>query len=135
MENKCPKSGNFIFIVLKVEERIDSSEDIKTSALNGLYNFFCKRCIGMACARKLLVRVLMHNSPAVSRCIAMSATRRAEEAVEKLKEGNPYYSKYADKISKLQQTSAEEFLDRVERVVNPIKDGKSQARYEYATKI
>ncbi|KAH8236802.1 hypothetical protein KR026_011100 [Drosophila bipectinata] len=82
----------------------------------------------MACARKLLQSFVMHNSPAVTRCIAMSATRRAEEAVEKLKESNPYYSKYADKISKLQQTSAEEFLDRVERVVNPIKDGKSQAR-------
>ncbi|KAH8306307.1 hypothetical protein KR018_007386 [Drosophila ironensis] len=82
----------------------------------------------MACARRLLQRVSLNNCLAVNRSIAMSAARRAEEAVEKLKEGNPYYSKYANKIAKLQQTSAEEFLDRVERVLNPIKDGKSQAR-------
>ncbi|XP_016977788.2 ATP synthase mitochondrial F1 complex assembly factor 1 [Drosophila rhopaloa] len=82
----------------------------------------------MACARNLLFRVFLNNSVSLSRTITMSATRRAEEAIEKLKEGNPYYSKYASKIAQLQQTSAEEFLDRVERVVNPIKDGQSQAR-------
>jgi len=82
----------------------------------------------MACARKLPLRVFLNNSLTVNRTITMSAVRRAEEAVEKLKDSNPYYSKYAGKIAKLQQTSAEEFLDRVERVVNPIKDGQSQAR-------
>ncbi|XP_052836873.1 ATP synthase mitochondrial F1 complex assembly factor 1 [Drosophila gunungcola] len=82
----------------------------------------------MACARKLLFRVFPNNSLSVHRTITMSAARRAEEAIEKLKESNPYYSKYAAKIAQLQQTSAEEFLDRVERVVNPIKDGQSQAR-------
>ncbi|BFF92738.1 ATP synthase mitochondrial F1 complex assembly factor 1 [Drosophila madeirensis] len=83
----------------------------------------------MACARKFLFRVLQNNNLAFKRSIAMSQTRRAaEEAVEKLKESNPYYWKYAEKIAKIQQTSAEEFLDRVERVVNPIKDGQSQAR-------
>ncbi|XP_039493065.1 ATP synthase mitochondrial F1 complex assembly factor 1 [Drosophila santomea] len=82
----------------------------------------------MACAKKLLVRVFLNNSLTANRTITMSAARRAEEAIDKLKEDNPYYSKYASKIAKLQQTSAEEFLDRVERVLNPIKDGQSQAR-------
>lgn len=58
----------------------------------------------------------------------MSAQRRAQEAVDKLKEKNPYYEKYADKIAKLQQTSPDEFLERVDKVVNPIKEGKSQNR-------
>ncbi|KAH8368978.1 hypothetical protein KR200_001178 [Drosophila serrata] len=83
----------------------------------------------MACARKVFSRVFLNNSLLTSsRCISMSASRRAEQAIDKLKEENPFYSKYAGKIAKLQQTSAEEFLDRVERVVNPIKDGRSQAR-------
>lgn len=59
----------------------------------------------------------------------MSAQLRAEEAIEKLKEKNPYFDKYADKIAKLQQTSPEEFLNRVDKVVHPIKEGKSQTRY------
>lgn len=58
----------------------------------------------------------------------MSAQRRAQEVVETLKEKNPYFEKYADKIAKLQKTSPEEFLQRVEKVVNPIKEGKSQTR-------
>lgn len=58
----------------------------------------------------------------------MSASLRAEEALEKLKEKNPYYEKYAEKIAKLQQTSPDEFLERVDKVTNPIKDGKSQTR-------
>lgn len=58
----------------------------------------------------------------------MSAQRRAQEALEKIKEKNPYFDKYADKIAKLQQTSPEEFLARVDKVVNPIKEGKSQNR-------
>lgn len=61
----------------------------------------------------------------------MTSSSRAKEAVEQLKDSNPFYNKYADKIAKMQQTSAEEFLDRVERVINPIKDGKSQARCEW----
>ncbi|XP_068155548.1 ATP synthase mitochondrial F1 complex assembly factor 1 [Drosophila tropicalis] len=87
--------------------------------------------MAMACARsksKLIFEIFQRNQLIARRSIAMSATRRAEEAIEQLKEKNPYYSKYADKIAKMQQTSAEEFLDRVERVINPIKDGKSQAR-------
>lgn len=58
----------------------------------------------------------------------MSAMRRAEEALDNMKEKNPYFDKYAEKIARLQQTSPEEFLERVDKVVNPIKDGKSQTR-------
>ncbi|XP_055680195.1 ATP synthase mitochondrial F1 complex assembly factor 1 [Lutzomyia longipalpis] len=50
----------------------------------------------------------------VVRGIAMSASNRAKEAVEKLKEKNPYYEKYAEKIAKLQKTSPEEFLSRLD---------------------
>lgn len=81
----------------------------------------------MDCARKVL-RVLPKNPQLFKRSFTMTSSQRAKEAIEKLKETNPYYSKYADKIAKAQLTSAEEFLDRIERVVNPIKDGKIQAR-------
>ncbi|XP_034488539.1 ATP synthase mitochondrial F1 complex assembly factor 1 [Drosophila innubila] len=81
----------------------------------------------MECARKCL-RILQSNHHIVTRRIAMTSSSRAKEVIEQLKDANPYYSKYADKIAKMQQTSAEEFLDRIERVINPIKDGQSQAR-------
>lgn len=73
------------------------------------------------------IRLLRVNKTLV-RNIAMSAQRRAEEALDKLKDKNPYYEKYADKIAKLQQTSPEEFLERVDKVAHPIKEGKSQVR-------
>ncbi|XP_030370048.1 ATP synthase mitochondrial F1 complex assembly factor 1 [Scaptodrosophila lebanonensis] len=82
----------------------------------------------MASARNLFLRIFPHKNSIFARSIAMTAPRRAEEALEKLKDKNPYYGKYADKIAKIQQISPEEFLDRIERVVDPIKDGKSQAR-------
>ncbi|XP_073817728.1 ATP synthase mitochondrial F1 complex assembly factor 1 [Musca autumnalis] len=81
----------------------------------------------MACIRNSLGLIRAQNSTIV-RTITMSAQRRAQEAVEKLKEKNPYFDKYAEKIAKLQQTSPEEFLQRVDKVVNPIKEGKSQNR-------
>lgn len=46
----------------------------------------------------------------------MSARLRAEEAIEEMKKKNPYYEKYAGKIAKLQQTSPEEFLSRLDSV-------------------
>ncbi|XP_061400675.1 ATP synthase mitochondrial F1 complex assembly factor 1-like [Musca vetustissima] len=81
----------------------------------------------MACIRNTL-GLLRTNNSTIVRTITMSAQRRAQEAVEKLKEKNPYFEKYADKIAKLQQTSPDEFLQRVDKVVNPIKEGKSQNR-------
>ncbi|XP_020284401.1 methionine--tRNA ligase, mitochondrial [Pseudomyrmex gracilis] len=47
------------------------------------------------------------------RCIMTSRTR-LEKVLENLQK-NPYYDKYAEKIAKLQQTSPEEFLQRVEQ--------------------
>lgn len=46
----------------------------------------------------------------------MSAQLRAEEALEKMKNKNPYFEKYGNKIAALQQTSPQEFLDRLESV-------------------
>lgn len=49
-----------------------------------------------------------------NRNFKMSAQLRAEEALEKMKKKNPYYEKYASKIATLQQSSPEEFLNRLE---------------------
>lgn len=46
----------------------------------------------------------------------MSANLRAEEALENLKKKNPYYEKYSSKLTALQQTSPEEFLNRIENI-------------------
>lgn len=43
----------------------------------------------------------------------MTTSSKCEKAMENLK-NNPYYEKYADRIAKLQKTSPEEFLKRVE---------------------
>ncbi|XP_067629513.1 ATP synthase mitochondrial F1 complex assembly factor 1 [Eurosta solidaginis] len=80
----------------------------------------------MACIRSSLHLVPVNNI--ITRTISMSAMRRAKEALDQMKEKNPYLDKYAEKIAKLQKTSPEEFLSRVDKVVNPIKEGKSQAR-------
>lgn len=47
------------------------------------------------------------------RCI-MTSRARLEKVLEELQK-NPYYDRYAKKIAKLQQTSPEEFLQRVEQ--------------------
>jgi len=44
----------------------------------------------------------------------MTSRARLENVLEELQR-NPYYDKYAKKIAKLQQTSPEEFLQRVEQ--------------------
>ncbi|KAG5671732.1 hypothetical protein PVAND_001912 [Polypedilum vanderplanki] len=40
---------------------------------------------------------------------------KAAEALEKLKTENPYFSKYADKIAKIQKSSPEEFLSKIQK--------------------
>ncbi|XP_055697457.1 ATP synthase mitochondrial F1 complex assembly factor 1 [Phlebotomus papatasi] len=60
-----------------------------------------------------------------TRGISMSASARAKEAVEELKQKNPYYEKYAEKIAKLQKTSPEEFLSRVDTLEKGKKPQKS----------
>lgn len=59
----------------------------------------------------------------------MSANRLTKEVLEKLETKNPYYEKYADKIAKLQNTSPEEFLQRIEKVAKPKKDEELEGRY------
>lgn len=50
------------------------------------------------------------------RGIRMSAPARAKEILNEMKEKNPYYDKYAEKIAKLQKSSPQEFLDRIDKV-------------------
>lgn len=63
------------------------------------------------------------------RNIRMSAKLRAEEAIEEMKKKNPYFEKYASKIAALQQTSPEEFLNRLE-TVDPKKKAEKRAEKE-----
>lgn len=58
------------------------------------------------------------------RNIRMSAKLRAEEAIEEMKKKNPYYEKYASKIAALQETSPEEFLNRLDTVEKKMKPPK-----------
>lgn len=52
----------------------------------------------------------------------MSTQRRQiDEAVEQLKSKNPYYEKYAAKLSAMQETAPDEFLDKVSKVIDPPK--------------
>lgn len=44
----------------------------------------------------------------------MTSRTRLEKVLQEL-EKNPYYDKYVEKIAKLQQTSPDEFLQRVEQ--------------------
>lgn len=53
----------------------------------------------------------------------MTSRARLEKAVEELQK-NPYFDKYAQKIAKLQQTSPEEFLQRIESKVSKDKEQK-----------
>lgn len=76
----------------------------------------------MALVLRLLNR--SRSSPAqlaiFRRSIAMSSVRlQTEEAVEQLKEKNPFYEKYASKLAALQQAAPEEFLEKVNKVVKP----------------
>lgn len=70
-----------------------------------------------SCIRKNLIFLrTCYYQKNIYRRITMSAKLRAEEALEELKKKNPYYEKYATKIATLQQTSPEEFLNRIESV-------------------
>lgn len=60
------------------------------------------------------------------RMFRMSAKLRSEQAIEELKKINPYFEKYAGKIASLQQTSPEEFLNRLESVASKDKPKKQE---------
>ncbi|GAB0093079.1 ATP synthase mitochondrial F1 complex assembly factor 1 [Sergentomyia squamirostris] len=68
----------------------------------------------------------------ITRGIAMSASSRAKEVVEELKEKNPFFEKYAEKIGKLQKTSPEEFLSRVDNLIKPEKSKKQEKTRDYS---
>ena len=55
----------------------------------------------------------------------MTSRARLEKALEDLQR-NPYFDKYAQKIAKLQETSPEEFLQRVEDKERKIKEEKGK---------
>lgn len=70
-----------------------------------------------SCIRKNLIFLRScYYQQNICRRITMSAKLRAEEALEELKKKNPYFEKYASKIATLQQTSPDEFLNRIESV-------------------
>lgn len=46
----------------------------------------------------------------------MSAQLRAEQAIEEMKKKNPYFEKYAQKLAQMQQTSPDEFLNRLDSI-------------------
>lgn len=72
-------------------------------------------------------------SRALNRQFMMSAKVRAEakEALEDMKKKNPYFEKYASKIANLQETSPEEFLNRVE-VIKTKTDLKKSTERTYS---
>lgn len=68
---------------------------------------------------KHFLRVITVNQiPAVAtfRSFRMTARQRSEKVLEQLKESNPYFGKYANKIAAVQQRSPEEFLAKLESV-------------------
>lgn len=54
------------------------------------------------------------------RTIAMSVPRlQMDEAVEQLKNKNPFYDRYAAKLAAMKEKAPEEFLEKVTQVVQP----------------
>ncbi|KFB46336.1 AGAP004641-PA-like protein [Anopheles sinensis] len=66
----------------------------------------------------------------------MSSVReRSEKALEEMKEKNPYFEKYANKIASVQQSSPEEFLSRLqkaEKQKNKPKFGPAEVQRDYS---
>lgn len=88
----------------------------RRSRTSGILHHFRLRFV-MALASRCSVNLIASTSRIVSkRAFKMSARLRAEEAVEEMAKKNPYFNKYASKIAALQQTSPEEFLNRLDSV-------------------
>lgn len=69
-----------------------------------------------------------HQYISAVRYIKMSAQQRAKEVLDEMKEKNPYYDKYAEKIAKLQNSSPQEFLQRMDKVDSKNKPSKESKR-------
>ena len=68
----------------------------------------------------------MKNSPILcllSKRSIMTTRPRLEKVIEDLQK-NPFFDKYAQKIAKLQQTSPEEFLNRISENERKIQEEK-----------
>lgn len=61
-----------------------------------------------------------------------SAREQSEKVLAEMKEKNPYFEKYAQKISKIQETSPEEFLGRLEAVEKEQKKPKFGGKRDYS---
>ncbi|XP_045460831.1 ATP synthase mitochondrial F1 complex assembly factor 1 [Harmonia axyridis] len=79
--------------------------------------------------RSRLLKVV-YNRLSYNKTIMTTATR-TKKAVEEL-EQNPFFDKYAEKIAKLQQTSPEEFLKRVETKEQTQNKQKKAAESQYS---
>ncbi|XP_046595543.1 methionine--tRNA ligase, mitochondrial [Neodiprion lecontei] len=74
--------------------------------------------------------ITIKESARGSRRSIMTSERKLEKALDELKT-NPYFEKYAEKISKLQETSPEEFLKKIaekEKKLRVDKEKREQAR-------
>lgn len=82
----------------------------------------------MALCRHLSKSVLTNYrfSQVINRSFMMSSSLRAEEAIDEMKKKNPYYEKYAAKLAALQQTSPEEFVQRLDSVSKAKKPAKEE---------
>jgi len=70
---------------------------------------------------------------AARRTFRMSSAReQSEKVLEELKEKNPYFDKYAQKIAQVQQTSPEEFLSRLDQVEKDKKKPKFGGKRDYS---
>ncbi|XP_052865308.1 ATP synthase mitochondrial F1 complex assembly factor 1 [Anopheles cruzii] len=90
-----------------------------------------------------VVRQIVHNYRhlvthhfTVTRGFRMSSAReRSEKVLENMKESNPFFEKYANKIASVQQRSPEDFLDRlnsVEKEQKKSKFGPSEVQRDYS---
>ncbi|CRK92359.1 CLUMA_CG005911, isoform A [Clunio marinus] len=78
----------------------------------------------------LLRTVALSTTRIFSRNIRMSANmkEKAAEAMEKLKSENPYYEKYAQKIAKIQQSSPEVLLAKLDQQKEKAKKSEPKPR-------
>lgn len=75
------------------------------------------------------------SAVATFRSFRMTARQRSEKVLEQMKESNPYFEKYARKISAVQQSSPEAFLAKLEKVEkdsNKPKFGPSERARDYS---
>lgn len=101
-----------------------------SSALKIKKNHWKYFCVQMAIGVRQSINTLriFRILSVFRRNINMSSNLRAKEALEELKKKNPYYEKYASKITALQQTSPEEFLNRLENVEDKNKSPKKREK-------